>query len=97
MQETTVGIPETSSSQEADLRIMPSPTSGKVTVLLPMTTSQDAHLYLVGTNGHVFQDMELNQQHEQRIQLDLTRYPAGGYYVRYDVDGKTYTGLVVKL
>lgn len=96
-QETTVGIPENSSSQEADLRIMPSPTSGKVTVLLPTSTAQDAHLYLVGTNGYVFQDMELNPQHEQRIQLDLTRYPAGGYYVRYDVGDKSYTGVVVKL
>ena len=75
-----------------DLKLFPNPTSGKLNIDLNKDTKE---LYLCDLSGKILERFISEQQ--TRINIDLSEYPNGLYFIKYPFRGKWKAGRVVLL
>jgi hypothetical protein len=73
--------------------IYPNPTSGKFTIELPATKS-NVDILIYNAMGEMISGH--HSTGNQKIQMDLTNYPAGIYFVRARSGQKIFTGKILK-
>lgn len=80
------------------LRVYPNPSSdGRYTVDYPGSKSGKAEMKVFNSNGEVVYSEKSNGSGvAARSLVDLSKSPAGTYYVKVLVDGKTYTKKIIR-
>ena len=85
-------MPEgTSNQSEINVNLFPNPNSGTFTLQLTGTTGS-ANVLITDLTGRV---LDVQTSTEQRLYFDLSRYAAGTYIVKIDVDGQTMSRKVM--
>lgn len=73
------------------LSIAPNPTSGTVNILA--SSEQAFHVQLMSLNGNLLQEFE---KQGASIDLDLSEYKSGIYFIRIEVEGQSRTHKIIK-
>jgi len=78
-----------------ELEISPNPTNGFVTVDLELFETQDLTVEVLNTNGQVIKMINENNSLGGQYQLNLTEFPNGIYFVKFQIGNQLISKKVV--
>jgi len=81
----TVGISEVEGLKAFD--IFPNPTSDSITINFELEKSQLVRLSIHDVSGRLIHHLKAEQVSNKKYQIDMTKYPAGVYTVRANING----------
>ena len=91
---TTVGINEWTTAQNQNLKIYPNPAAGRVQVALPKGVSSDVLLRLFDVKGRLWLQEQIQSSADSYV-VDLSKVPAGIYFISLRADGKTWSSKII--
>ncbi|MDO5968349.1 T9SS type A sorting domain-containing protein [Flavivirga aquimarina] len=79
---------------DSNVLIYPNPVDNKM--IIKLKNNESALIQVYNSNGVKIQQLPYNQEHINGLEVDLSTYQTGLYYVRVVTDSKTYTKKIVK-
>jgi hypothetical protein len=76
---------------EAGFVVFPNPTSGKAIIQLELPTAGNAAVRVTNVVGQIIWNQVLEAGNSHSVEIDLSTYGAGIYFVQAEVDGKVFT------
>jgi len=74
-----------------DLNIQPNPTQGQVTINLELEYQMEVKLELYAVSGRLLQSFERESLSSKSYDLDLSNYPAGIYFAKFQINDQIVT------
>jgi len=78
------------------ISLSPNPTNGRVNLSVPNAPAMDMRIELLDMVGHVLQKRQIGQFQGNSLEMDLSSYPNGLYFVRIVADKHLKTVKVIK-
>lgn len=81
-------------ADEASIKVYPNPTNGLLDVTID-NSLQDGKVEIYNTVGDILQIRSISND-ENRMQLDLSGYPVGIYFIKVTSDNQCFSGKIIK-
>ncbi|MEZ5013790.1 MAG: T9SS type A sorting domain-containing protein [Chitinophagales bacterium] len=91
---TTMPLKSGMASLDAQFSVYPNPTTGMITINLEKNTSTNNKLIIINTLGEKIIDVLIT---ENNVNIDLSQYPSGLYFISLAVGQMEYSNTIIKI